>query len=632
MSRSEQRVEQLFLKRQYDQVIKTLHPLPIRTRRERALLGMAYVRLGQAVAGEPELVAAAELGDLEAAVELGSCWLLQDRAQEAIEQLEQVLPKVGGALRLIALRWLGVTRWMAGQPVVGTALLEQAWRGALAANNVREEVLASHRLAGAMLWQKAEWQRAEIMLKKAITYFDETAQYWLQADAGQYLFYLYTRTNNRAGAEKILSELRSLYWRIPPFYQTMVDCCEAYFERLNGDEIAFKAKLEKVWHQAQGQTNTPGLLWTTLLLADIYSLEGSHIQALRTLQSFPGINGSYSVLEARLVDAILQRRRGSVGSAIKHLEEVIQQARERDELPVLARASLHLASAYLQTGQSEKVAKPFTEACRRLSKIGLTLENRRDLMELSPLLLYAEQHEELSSYAAVLLDESLEGSSEHPRVTVKTFGAVELRLDGRPVRFRLPGTIPVLIYLSQHPDQTVKQISWQLFGSEEHLSYVRQCILLLRETLGENTVVLRQEGRNKSGFYRLGVEVKTDLDDLYTLLNAGRLTKAINIYDGPFLSLSGFEARAWLIDTGIEVRDAIFNALRQAICEATSPAERNQALALVWSLVDKDYEDQDALELYSEAARRAGDVQAQAHAGSLLSDLGNHLGNDTDAA
>jgi DNA-binding SARP family transcriptional activator len=195
---------------------------------------------------------------------------------------------------------------------------------------------------------------------------------------------------------------------------------------------------------------------------------------------------------------------------------------------------------------------------------------------------------------------------EDKRLSIKLLGPPEVRLEGRPLRFRIKKALALLCYLAaegrRHPRRELAELLWPESGERHARTDLRSVLAKLRKTLGQESTH-REEGAHLllvDGDL-LGLELRGIELDLEALESAvalartetspggrsaeaaghqgliGRLEGALELYRGEFME--GFSLEdAPEFELWLEAERTRWRALFGELCERLSRLEGEEDL------------------------------------------------------
>jgi DNA-binding SARP family transcriptional activator len=566
-------LKQVFDQGDFQGVVTTLEGRAS-TAPEYRLLGQALVSLGHFEAAELALGRAHALQDDEGSVEYGNVLRLLGRFQEAHEHLERIAPQLIGDLQCRCQRWLGVTTFKLGQTTQGIRIVRQAWQGYIRLSD--ELAAASTHVSLAQIFSAVGKTRsALIYLREALKVLPAGPDPAPRLSALHNLMGLQIDSGDLAGAAITLEEAKHLAQRIGSRKEeAMVLATEADLKFHCGDYPGYQIVLETLQPLAEQIWEHELHLWATCRLAEHYSLNGHHSQAMATLMRFGQPQREWPA-ELWACQGVLAWRRGQSAEALRDLEHAAHLFRTAESLPELIRVLLHQAAAALQEQEHRVVATVLREALEHLLYTRQFSLFRADFQELQHLFHYALLEPDIAPYLEPVLNDVAQlaglapyGQDDQTVVAITTLGQPKVHLKGQEVNFKFTGSLPVLTYLTLHPGQTRAEIQLALFP-ERHgttaKSYLRQCFKDLRTHLGEG--IVSSTGSHQAPQYSIGSAFHIDLDlvNFREALKTGDTARMLALYRGAFLPLEELDPSEWTERVRNETRLGLALDLQQQI-------------------------------------------------------------------
>lgn len=596
----------------YDMVIALLERGSPVTSGEWRMLGLALLWQGRFAEAELPLLRADALGDAEARVEYGNLLRLQGRFSESVKHLEALLPGLEGELRFRALRWWGTAEFQAGQWKEGLERCEQAWRGYMTLDDeqrigrVTQTLAQMHALVGDM-------QRARQLYEEALRILTEGASPDARLAAFSGLANLLMLAGDFKAAEMNLKRGREVLEHMDsPRQRAYLLSAEAELHYVSGESASYSRSLQELLPIVTASQDFELRLWTAARLADLYSRQGKHAQALDVLLELspdadhPAVN---------MMRGVLLLRRNYDGQAAYHLRAALDSGELTRYHRI--RALLFLAEAQLRLGDEAEVRLAFREALRALVCGRDRMLYRPDLQELGHLVQRALLDPDFAPDMRMVLDklavpgggERGEGAPLHLRVF--TLGRAEVHLGGEAVALSLEGSALTLAYLALHPGRTRRELEAAIYPDRDPKTagdYFRAVFRELRVRLGGG--VLQMEGSAKQPRYRLGggVHLELDVTALREALNAGDLPRALALYRGPFLPGLRMESE-WAEELREELRMMLTLELRRHLSLARQEGDLRRALLLTNESLRIDPYDLGLLEARVDLARQVAPPQ-----------------------
>ena len=608
----------LFEAAQFEGVVTLLRG-KARTARERALLGISYIRLGRFEEAELSLTRAAMLGDLEGSVELGNVLRLLGRFDEAVAHFESITPSLSGELLLRAWRWWGVSEFRLGDTALGLKRVERAWHGYLAFDD--GELSARVTVSLAQMYRlMGNHKRARALLDDSLDLLPLDGFPAQRVEALRQLLELHLEAAEWTQARQRLGEAKRLLASFDaPQLVALVLTSEAELYRLTGDTPSYERTLAELYPLAEDLGDRDLRLWVISRLAEHHSLHGQHGKAVDMLMGF-GLMPADWPAELWATAGVIERRRGDPQAAQRSLLRAAELFRASGLIPELCRVQLHYAAACLRAGGEDvdtTVIPALSEAITQLLRLRLITEFKPDFEELSELLHYALLEPETAPLMEPLLDHLAHLNLPFsPRLTedgnfylsVRTLGQMSVIQDGLEVNLSRKGCVPLLVYLAQHPGQTRVQMQLALWPDKDAVTsgaYVRQCLKELRDRLGHELIVA--EGPHHAPRYSLGRGVQLDLDcsHLLSAVKEQEMARALSLYRGEFLPEA--ESCEWVETQRETLLTTLTLALRAQMLQAQRSGEHRRVVLLANQHLRIDPHDYEVLEVRVKAAQQVAD-------------------------
>lgn len=478
---------------QYDVVIALLNGAPPVTAEEWRLLGMALLWQGQFAEAELPLLRASALGDPEARVEYGNLLRLQGRFPGALAHFEVLLPDLKGELRCRALRWWGTAEFQAGHLKEGLERCEQAWRGYMLLGDEQRIGRVAQTLAQ-MHVRVGDMQRAGQLYGEALRILTADAFPDARLSALSGLANIQVLTGDFMGARVTLRQGREVLERTDStLSRAYLLSAEAELHYVSGDPAAYLQSLQELLPLVTVSRDFELRLWTATHLADLYSRQGKHAQALDVLLELapdadhPAVN---------MMRGVLLLRRNYPEQAAAHLTHAL--ASDRLVRYHRTRALLFLAEAHLRQGDEPTTREAFREALGALVGARDRMLYRPDLQELTHLVQRARLDPDFAPDMQMVLDklavsgpvqrEAAEGEAAPLHLRVFTLGRAEVQRAGERVALSLEGSVLTLAYLALNPGRTRRELEAAIYPDRDPKTagdYFRAVFRELRVRLGE---------------------------------------------------------------------------------------------------------------------------------------------------
>ena len=353
--------------------------------------------------------------------------------------------------------------------------------------------------------------------------------------------------------------------------------------------------------------------WTASQLADFYSLQSRHTEAIEVLYDLAPEQDHPLIIATK---GMLLRRRHQYTAAIEEFDRALDSPRL--EARAHLRTLLHLADALSKNNEVERSRATLKVALESLLSARDQILYTPDIRELSDLVQHALLDPELSPYMELVLDKfaALHRTDDVPENTIihlniQTLGKAAVFSSGEEVKFSLGGSVLTLAYLALHPGSSRRELETTLYPERDGKTagdYFRAVFRELRVKLGNE--VLSMDGSPTAPRYRLGpgVFVDLDLEQLREALSRGDVARALALYRGPFLPELKMESD-WVDDTREELRRALGAELRERLIRAQQGKDLRRALLLANQALKIDPHDLELLELRVEIARQVATPQ-----------------------
>ena len=598
---------------QYQRVITLLTDQPELTGEGWRVLGLAYGRSGHFEQADRPLLQSSKAGDQEGQVEYGNLLRQMGRFEDAIAHFGEIMPKLTGELLLRAQRWCGTAEFLVGDIESGLQKCEQSWYGYMATGD--DELIGRiTQTIGQMNKHVGDIPRAKQLFEEAVRRLSKTQEVL------HYVIALLSLADVRLALGEIkrsrenLNEAKSLIKTTDSLNSEIhFLSVEAEYYNLTGDEDKLEQTLLELRGIVEDSQDYEALVWTAFHLADLYSLQSRHTEAMDVLYALSPEGGHPLLAVAR---GMLMRRRFMYASSILAFEIALKSPRieARDRL----RALLHLADAYSKNDDVASSNATLKLALEALLSARDQILYSPDISELTDLVQHALLDPELSPYMELVLDRfaALHGKDNAPDDTemhlrVQTLGRAAVTKDGEEIHFSLNGSVLTLVYLALHPNSSRKDLETTLYPEREGRTagdYFRAVFRELRVKLGQS--VLWMDGSPKSPRYRLGPGVFVDLDieHLREALRRGDTARALALYRGSFLPDSKMESD-WVDNTREELRRDISAELKSRLDKARESGDLRRALLLANQYLKIDPQDIEMLTERVEVARQVASPQ-----------------------
>jgi tetratricopeptide (TPR) repeat protein len=553
------------------------------------------------------------MGDPEGQVEFGNLLRMTGRLDEAMTHFAWVTPDLIGELFWRAQRWWGTVEFMLGQTESGLQRCESSWYGYMSLGDndmigrVTQTMAQMHKYVG-------DIKRATQLYEEAIRRLGQSSQpQWLiesligladiQLSMGEIDKFKVTLGQCRQALTHI-EELRS---------HVYVTTLELEYYHFTGQEEIYSETLESVRGLVEDLQDFWFSTWTAAQLADFYSLQSRHTDAIEVLYDLAPEQDHPLIVATK---GMLLRRRHQYAAAIEEFDKALDSPRL--EARAHLRTLLHLSDALSKNGEVERSSATLKVALDNLLSARDQILYSPDINELSDLVQHALLDPELSPYMELVLDKfaALHRTDDVPEdtmlhLTIQTMGKAAVFSSGEEVKFSLGGSVLTLAYLALHPGSTRRELETTLYPERDGKTagdYFRAVFRELRVKLGQQ--VLTMDGSPKSPRYRLGTGVFVDLDleQLREALSRGDIARALALYRGPFLPELKMESD-WVDNTRDELRRSLGAELRERLMRAQQNKDLRRALLLANQALKIDPEDLELLELRVEIARQVATPQ-----------------------
>ncbi|WP_148234892.1 hypothetical protein [Deinococcus maricopensis] len=575
----------------YQSTIDLLSSKDELTFREKALLGVSLFRTARFEECEPYLLEAHQHGEIEASVEYGNLLRVRGRTVEAIEHLQQVLPRTSGLHHYACLRWLGAALYQGGRHEDALERLSSALHGYETAQ-LPQIALRVRVMISSIYFASGQHGQAKAIIDQSLLPLEQASDKLPYLSAMYNLLNIELETGNVEKAEELIRLLHAGARDLgSPRMLLYAKIGQSQLHLILGSYQDYFALLEDIRHEALQLGEYQMIEWATLRLADHHSVSGHHAEAIKLLldlnQQYP-----HKSMETRLLEALMARRRGDLLGALRRFREVASLAEAAQSRYTSVRAQLHIAYVHYLLNDFKACGHDLLPAIEGLLEIaggrGPT-SIRPELEELSELLYYASLQPEMAPYLPSVMEHLADLSGAMPAdvfapsstLELLTLGQQSALKNGVPVSFSVAGVVPVLVYLALHPGSTRGDVQAALFPDREPESagaYVRKCLQAIREGLGGD--VLLSEGPYRAPRYTLSRKVAVTLDSQRALKFAseGNVAGALAAYRGEFLP--GFSGSEWVDGMRDRVRTTLLLTLERLIGEAEAAHEWSRVVLL----------------------------------------------------
>jgi len=607
--------EQLYREGRYQEAITAASALSQPTTRSLTVIGVSYLRLGDAATAEYSLRRAMGQGDEEARVEYGNLLRFSGRLQDAARYLTQLLPEMDGVWHTKCLRWLGVTQHQLGNVKEAISNLENAKREFERVNDNLSSALIKQNLF-VIYSELNDAKKANRLIDEAILVFRNSDRPNLLITGLRNKIVALLMSNRYEEVSSILVEIETLLSDgITPGHIHYWVSKAALFEQgiINRSEYIFL--LDNIIENAEVFQIFDSLIWALVKKIEYLIQSDRNSEAMRLVYQAPQDEFGQFPTSIRIVRAMINRRMGNLVEAVEELGAVAADLEAAGNIAELARVRLQLAYALHLDGQPDASADVLRAALQGLLRTNIHPSMRPELEELAELLHFAALEPSLAPYLEPVMD-SLAGvlggvsgdeGGERVRLQVHTLGRVSILRGGDPVTFQLKGTVPLLVYLALTPNRTRLEIQQDLYPDKDPdaaSSYVRKGIQELRELLGHGAVLT--EGPRNHSRYRLGPGLQLDLDLTRFLDAIGRAetARALALYRGEFLP--GSDESEWVLQKRDEARLALTFELQNQMVAFQENHEWRRVILLANQYLRVDPYEVSVHALRVEAARRVG--------------------------
>ncbi|AZI44423.1 SARP family transcriptional regulator [Deinococcus psychrotolerans] len=577
------------------------------------LLGLAYLRSGEAQLAELPLLQAHLQGDSEASVEYGNYLRFAGRFEEACRHFASVHPDLHGELSLRCLRWWGVTELQHGDIEAGIKRLERAWYGYIAFGDAELTARVTSSLAQTYL-RTGNHSRAKHLFQEALRQLPEQPLPQPRLTALHGLLELQIQQGDYLGAEATLELVgRALRYTDAVREHTLALIARCELQRLTGKFERYTEHLEEVALRAGALEDYELSVWATAKLAERYSALERFGEGLRTLAEF-GTPQEQWPAELWAAFGMLLRRRHQPKEAEDALHRAAQQLRQQGRAPELIRVLMHAGAAALSDQRSELAVTHFREALFEMLRLKLHTAFQPDFDELQELVHYALLEPETAPLLEPVLDNlaHLIGSPRLPEdslmsLQISTLGRVSVFKDHTEVPLSLKGSALLLAYLHLHPGKTRAEIQLALYPDKDPKTgsgYIRSAIAELREQLGREVVVFT--GLKNAPVYRLGrlVHCELDVSAFRQAADRGEAARMLALYRGEFMP--SIQDSAWVQEIREELWLTFTLELRVQLTRFEASGDWRRVILLANQYLKFDPYDQGVLQLRVNAAQVVG--------------------------
>lgn len=605
----------------YDSIISAWGAVPLErlTAEQAGMLGISLFRLGLFADGERALRYAAANGSVESAIELTGCLLANFKLEEARSNGERLFVEAQGFLHSMAARWLGIVEMIAGNVKYGAGLLKQSYREFQSVGNRRGMQIAANMLGGTLI-MRVEYAQAERFLKRSLELSNPDHEPAFGIDTGIKLFMLYAYTDRPKEAQATLDNMRELQKRVSTkagkYFEFQIKLCDLVYSRLLKNNLKFVTKSLSLipYLRDKHSRHIEGMLWLGPLLIDSFSrMTGQHRMALELIAA--NVPDGFRFIPLQVIEAVIWSRMDGELRAVDSLRLTLDAAIQGGHRFDALRCRLHLANCLYLVGRPAEAIPILVVALREIKTVGRNFLIDDDLKSITSVLVYASADPEVSLLLREINARSF--APDKSAVEVKTFGLIEFKT---PVKanWKLDesNVLLILTYMAIRPDRTIDQIARAVLtekyreSSEAAYTYVRQCILRLKDQFGEDAIVMTQEKRAGPGRYGLNdrFAFKTDFEQAYDALADGDLETLVRLYQGRFAAQSDCE---FVQEINQEIEGAFYQNLLEQLNGTHDAEELRQLQRYARHLISVAPENFDATDLHDEIGERIAESSPQ---------------------
>lgn len=583
--------------------------------REQALLGISFLRTGEATRAERPLGIARAQGDQEAQVEYGNWLRSTGKFEDAIAHFLTIQGDLHGDLLNRCLRWLGVAYGQAQKTLEAMEYLDRARQGCRALNDALGEARINMSL-GVINFDRGD-------LKTALNHFEaaegpvrKLGSVYLKSTLLNNLARVYAILGRREAAQHAITELESMVG--PPAGGLWLQFQLTRAILLDGvpDQVGeYETRLDQIIAVAEDLGDHEHLIWGYVKKIELMLQLGRVSEAMQLVYRSPQDAQGQLDLDIRILRGMTYRHMGNLNAAILEFREVVDALTAAMKFPEVARVQLQLAYALYLDAQAEQASEVLKLALQGLLRFKVKPGMRHELEEMAELLRFAAMEPDLALYlepvmdslAVVLGDVGPHNPRERVRLQLHTFGRATVTRGRELVEFSSPGALPLLVFLILTPNRTRQEIQLALYPGQDvaqSSSRVRKGIQELREVLGFGAVLT--EGPRNNSRYRIGplLNVQLDVNRCYDAVNQGELARALAIYRGDFLP--GFDDSGWVVSKREEVRQLLTFELHSQMIARREQADWRRVILLANQYLRINPNELLVHQLRIEAAERAG--------------------------
>ncbi len=596
---------QAFREGKYQAVLTELSSHGLLSAEELGQLGISHLRLGQFEHAEPLLLRAYLRGDLEAAVEYGNVLRVTGRLEEAKTHFEKIEQKnmLEGELLYLSWRWHGVTLYLLGKSKESLEYCEQAWHGFLSldlevqAARVAQNLAILHEFCGDLFRAIILHQQVVEVLGKDEIRIHLMALYGLsiiKIHLGLFddaLIYL-------ESAE--LLSLQSEYLKSNAF----ILLARTYFHQSKGEYLEHYEALQKTQEAASKLKDQSLDLWLCCQWANYYSLEGEHIKASRTLNSYAYQNTPPEWIFAR---GQLSLRRKDYSEAIIDLQQAIATLTSRFDM---LEAKMYLAATYHHLRDSKQAFALVREVLEVMLRLNIRTLEQMDKRDLGVLLQAAKLEPELEIYLEPLYPAPTELPNVHTLELVTLGETPEIRLNGKSLGKIRSLSAVLLVYLALRPDRSKADILLEVFSERDEASAnnnLKATLFDLRSILGKEAILSQGQNRTQAR-YKINPHfvIKVDIHAFQHAIMDLDWPTAFSIYSAPFLQ--GFEGSFWVDQKRNELAESMLLSVQKTLSELEQARNWPKMMLLCTQYLERDPLAYEVHQIRIRAAQSQGDL------------------------
>jgi tetratricopeptide (TPR) repeat protein/DNA-binding SARP family transcriptional activator len=596
---------QSFREGKYQAVLTELSSHGLLSAEELGQLGISHLRLGQFEQAEPLLLRAYLRGDLEAAVEYGNVLRLMGKLEEAKKHFEKIEQKniLEGELLYRAWQWHGVTLYLLGESQNSLKYCEESWHGFLSldlevqAARVAQNLAVIHEFYGDLFRAVTLRQQIIEVLGK------DEIRIHLMSLYGLVIIKIYLGLLDDASNYLEIAESLSVQSEYPRS-NAFILLARAYFYQAKGEYSEYYQSLQKTQKAVEKLKDQSLDLWLCCQWANYYSLEGDHIQASRTLNSYAYQNTPPEWIFAR---GQLSFRRKDYPDAIIDLQQAIATLTSRfDKLE----AKMYLAATYHHMRDSERAFGLVREVLEVMLRLNIRTLEQMDKRDLGVLLQAAKLEPELEIYLEPLYPAPTELPSVHTLELVTLDDAPEIRLNGKSLGKIRSLSAVLLAYLALRPDRSKADILLEVFSERDESSAnnnLKATLFDLRSILGKEAILSQGQNRTQARYnINPNFVVKVDIHAFQHAIMDLDWPTAFSIYSAPFLK--GFEGSFWVDQKRHELAESMLLSVQKTLGELEQARNWPKMMLLCTQYLERDPLAYEVHQIRVQAAQNQGDL------------------------